>query len=281
MRRIGLPRHIDLTPVTSNTSSGSPLRFSAVNWFGEPKIWKQVFADRLLFKVLLVYAAFWFTGGVVALTITLFGKIQLQLPDMVTAGFNASMGLGIGIGSVWAAKISHKDVRLGLIQVGSIGLCTGLVLVSIFAILPIPVGLKCRLIGGALFLGGFFGGWMAVPLQVFIQAHPADELKGRIIAVMNLMTWCGILLASVSIRRAGSDEFQHEPFLDPAIRGSHRIAGRLRASPENRRASTRPSGKRNSRHRRSTALRGAQIVGWGREDTELCARLHHLGSTPI
>lgn len=175
----------------------SSLRFSVSNWFGEPRIWKQVTGDRLLFKVLLVYSVFWFVGGVIALTITLFGRIQLQLPDIVTAGFNACMGLGIGMGSIWAAKISHKDVRLDLVKSGSLGMFVGLLVVSLVAILGIPLGVKCWLIGIALFAGGFFGGWVAVPLQVFIQAHPADELKGRIIAVMNLMTWIGILLASV------------------------------------------------------------------------------------
>ncbi len=173
------------------------LRFSWSNWFIEPRIWKIVIGDRLLVKVLLVYSVFWFVGGVVALTITLIGQVQLELSATVTALFNASMGMGIGTGCVWAAKISKKDIRLGLVRIGSVGLFSGMASAAIVAILPIPIVAKSWIIGFSLFCGGFFGGWVAIPLQVFIQAHPPAELKGRVIAVMNLMTWIGILFASV------------------------------------------------------------------------------------
>ena len=153
--------------------------------------------DRLLFKILLVYSVFWFGGGVIALTITLVGKVQMNLPDTITGALNASMGFGIGIGSISAAILSKKDVRLTLVRLGSIGLFCGMAAASIVAVLPIDVAMKPWLFGMSLFVAGFFGGWIAVPLQVFIQAHPPAELKGRVIAVMNVMTWIGILLASV------------------------------------------------------------------------------------
>jgi acyl-[acyl-carrier-protein]-phospholipid O-acyltransferase/long-chain-fatty-acid--[acyl-carrier-protein] ligase len=174
----------------------SDLQFSMSGWFVEPAVWKQVLADRLLLRVLLVYSVFWFVGGVVALTITLVGQIQMQLPESLTAAFNAGVGLGIGLGSVSAAWLSREDVRMDLVRTGSIGLCAGMSAAAIAAVLPLPPVLRLWLFGSSLFVGGFFGGWVAVPLQVFIQAHPPDELKGRVIAVMNLMTWIGILLAS-------------------------------------------------------------------------------------
>ncbi len=173
------------------------LKFHGANWFGEPAIWKRVVSDKLLLKVLLVYATFWFVGGVVALTITLVGRIQLELSETVTSFLNAGMGLGIGTGSVVAAAISKKDVRFGLVKIGSAGMFVGLGLAALFAVLDFDSGVRVWLFGIALAIGGFFGGWVAVPLQVFIQSHPPSELKGRIIAVMNLMTWIGILAASV------------------------------------------------------------------------------------
>lgn len=173
------------------------LKFEATNWFGEPAIWRKVVGDRLLLKVLLVYATFWFVGGVVTLAITLVGKVQLELTDKVTAYLNAGMGFGIGTGSIIAAAISKKDVRFGLVKIGCVGMFGGLGLASIFANLEIDPSLRTWLFGISLTVGGFFGGWVAVPLQVFIQSHPPSELKGRIIAVMNLMTWIGILTASL------------------------------------------------------------------------------------
>lgn len=173
------------------------LKFSLSDWFVETRIWRLVIGDKLLFKILLVYSVFWFCGGVIALTITLVGKVQLSLSDTIAGAFNASMGLGIGIGSVSAAVLSKNDVRLTLVKIGGIGLFCFMAAASIVAVLPVNISIKSWLFGISLFASGFFGGWIALPLQVFIQAHPPAELKGRVIAVMNVMTWIGILLASV------------------------------------------------------------------------------------
>ena len=43
---------------------------------------------------------------------------------------------------------------------------------------------------------GVSAGFFAVPLQVFLQARPPKEQKGRMIGAMNLVNWIGILLAA-------------------------------------------------------------------------------------
>jgi MFS family permease len=49
----------------------------------------------------------------------------------------------------------------------------------------------------ALVAAGFFAGFFALPVQVFLQARPPDQLKGRIIGTMNLMNWIFMILATV------------------------------------------------------------------------------------
>lgn len=49
----------------------------------------------------------------------------------------------------------------------------------------------------ALVAAGFFAGFFALPVQVFLQARPPDHLKGRIIGTMNLMNWIFMILATV------------------------------------------------------------------------------------
>ncbi len=44
---------------------------------------------------------------------------------------------------------------------------------------------------------GFFAGMFTVPLQVFLQARAPIDQKGRVIGVMNLFNWIGIVLSSV------------------------------------------------------------------------------------
>ena len=50
---------------------------------------------------------------------------------------------------------------------------------------------------------GAFTGLFAVPLQVFMQARPPKDKKGRMIAVMNQANWIGIIIAAGLYWRAG------------------------------------------------------------------------------
>jgi acyl-[acyl-carrier-protein]-phospholipid O-acyltransferase/long-chain-fatty-acid--[acyl-carrier-protein] ligase len=42
---------------------------------------------------------------------------------------------------------------------------------------------------------GMFAAFFAIPVQVFIQARPTEDQKGRVIAVMNLANFTAILLS--------------------------------------------------------------------------------------
>ncbi|MEZ6039825.1 MAG: MFS transporter [Planctomycetaceae bacterium] len=44
---------------------------------------------------------------------------------------------------------------------------------------------------------GFFAGTFVVPLQVYIQQAPSQELKGRVLGTQNLINWIGIVLSAV------------------------------------------------------------------------------------
>ncbi len=43
---------------------------------------------------------------------------------------------------------------------------------------------------------GFFAGLFCLPVQVYLQARPPRQLKGRVIGSMNLINWAAILLAA-------------------------------------------------------------------------------------
>jgi acyl-[acyl-carrier-protein]-phospholipid O-acyltransferase/long-chain-fatty-acid--[acyl-carrier-protein] ligase len=50
---------------------------------------------------------------------------------------------------------------------------------------------------------GLFAGLFVVPLQVFMQARPPEDQKGRMIGAMNLVNWIGILLSAVFFKLCG------------------------------------------------------------------------------
>ena len=171
--------------------------------------------DRALLSVLLISSLFWFIGGVVQPAVNLLGKVQMGLSDARTSVLGACMGVGIAIGCVLAAKASHRTINFGLVRIGAWGIIVSLAaLVAIGLQTPpaagesatVELSLPKLLITAAphefaaravLTLLGLSAGLFVVPLQVFLQARPPEDQKGRMIGVMNLVNWLGIVLSAV------------------------------------------------------------------------------------
>ena len=155
-------------------------------------LWVQVGKmrrDRALFLAVLGNTYFWFLGSLLFSTIVVYGPDVLHVGQTKTGYLNATLALGIGIGSLAAGWVSDNKIEYGLIPLGSIGMtCTGLAL-----------GVKPHgLAGSAALLGmlGFWAGFFAVPVNALIQHKPAEEDKGGIIAAANLLSFVGIAISS-------------------------------------------------------------------------------------
>jgi len=158
--------------------------------------WKLLRSDRTMLSVILVSSLFWFAGGVVLPAINVFGKIQMGFSDRQTSFLAACMGLGIAIGCAMAGKISKHRINFRLVTFGAYGMSGSFVLIAFLpivspAVCTVEIGMQILLI--AL---GISGGFFAVPLQVYLQARPPEDQKGRMIGTMNLVNWIGILLAA-------------------------------------------------------------------------------------
>ena len=145
--------------------------------------------DRALFLAVLGNTYFWFLGSLLFSTIVVYGPDVLHVGQTRTGYLNATLALGIGLGSIAAGWVSDNKIEYGLIPLGSIGMtCTGL------ALGVTPHGLA----GSAALLGmlGFWAGFFAVPVNALIQHRPAEEDKGGIIAAANLLSFVGIAISS-------------------------------------------------------------------------------------
>ena len=49
----------------------------------------------------------------------------------------------------------------------------------------------------ALIFSGFFAGLFALPVQVYLQSRPPQNIKGRVIGAMNLINWIAIVFAAI------------------------------------------------------------------------------------
>jgi acyl-[acyl-carrier-protein]-phospholipid O-acyltransferase / long-chain-fatty-acid--[acyl-carrier-protein] ligase len=150
---------------------------------------KLMRADRPLFLAVLGNTYFWFLGSLLFSTIVVYGPDVLHIGQAKTGYLNATLAIGIGIGSMVAGWLSSNKIEYGLIPLGSIGMTvTGFLLGAMHP----------GLIGSAVLLGsmGFWAGFFAVPVNALIQHRPAEENKGGIIAAANLLSFVGIAISS-------------------------------------------------------------------------------------
>ena len=170
--------------------TAAPQKKFQINILGD--LWHQIGLmrqDRPLFLAVMGNTYFWFLGSLLFSTIVVYGPDVLHVGQAKTGYLNATLAVGIGIGSMVAGLLSGNKIEYGLIPLGSIGMiCTGLLLGAM------PHGM----VGSTILLGvlGFWAGFFAVPVNALIQHRPAEKNKGGIIAASNLLSFVGIAISS-------------------------------------------------------------------------------------
>lgn len=168
--------------------------------------WNMLRGDRPLVTVLLISSLFWFLGGVMQSAANTFGKSQMGLDDGRAGLLFAFVGIGIALGCVVSGKLSHQTINFGLVRIGAWGLIGSLSFLMLVGIAHETQGERVAFeaIHNLARLGmlgvGFFSGLFIVPLQVFMQARPPEDQKGRMIGAMNLVNWLAVFLAAVFVR---------------------------------------------------------------------------------
>jgi len=173
-----------------------------------------LFRDRHLLLAVLVYSLFWFLGGVVQMGMNTLGEAALQLSKTRTSVLVAGIGFGIAVGCLLAGLAGQGSRRWTVIGAWllTLALATTALLGSGTFGRPASAGRSAdaETIASSLFacdllewllradmvVLGIAAGLFVVPVQVFLQAAPPAELKGRVLGVQNLMTWIGILLSA-------------------------------------------------------------------------------------
>ncbi|HTI49493.1 MAG TPA: MFS transporter [Planctomycetaceae bacterium] len=173
---------------------------------------RMFWRDRPLLMALIMYSIFWLIGGLTLPAVNAFGKLQLFQDLSVTeadertslmAGF---LVIGIASGCAAAGWLSGPRINFRFVPWGCWGMVAGLGLISILGWL----GTAQRLPGVPqltletvepvakllLVFMGVAAGIFTVPLQVFLQARPPEDQKGRVIGAMNLVNWIGILFSA-------------------------------------------------------------------------------------
>lgn len=145
--------------------------------------------DRVLWLAVIGSIYFWFLGLMLQTNILFYGKNVLGLAEASVSYLLAALAIGIGIGSYVAGNVSGKKVEYGLIPLGSVGISVFLLVLA----LPAWGFWASLLLLSAL---GFSAGFFIVPLNALLQHRPDPSVKGSVVAMANLMTFVGMLLAT-------------------------------------------------------------------------------------
>ena len=145
--------------------------------------------DRHLMLAVIGQAFFMFVGAYAQLNLIAYGMQEMGLSEARSGYLFLAAALGIGGGSLLAAKLSGRDVEFGIVPIGAAGLTITPILLH-----AVPSTLaSCMAI---LVLFGVSAGLFSLPLQTFIQFRAEPARRGEVLAASSFINWVAILIAS-------------------------------------------------------------------------------------
>ncbi len=152
---------------------------------------------RAVFLSVLGISWFWFFGAVLLSVLPVFARQTLHAHEHVVTLFLAVFCVGIALGSVGTERISGKNLELGLVPFGSIGLT--LFTLDLYFIDDLPA--QGELLSLEAFLAtaqatrilidlfglSVFGGFFSVPLYTLIQERSEPAERSRVVAGNNIL----------------------------------------------------------------------------------------------
>lgn len=145
--------------------------------------------DRHLMLALVGLAWFMFVGAFTQLNLIGYGMQHLGLTESQAGYLFLAAALGIGAGSLLAARLSGRDVEFGIVPLGALGL----------TIAPIMLHTARADIFTCVILIAILGisaGLFSLPLQTFIQFRAEPAKLGEVLAASSFVNWVAILGAS-------------------------------------------------------------------------------------
>ncbi len=147
--------------------------------------------DRILRLAILGQIFVWSIASLVPPPVLTYASDTLKLSESFTGLPLAALGIGIGIGSVLAGKLSASKVEYGLLPMGALGLTF-----STLAFALIGPGV----FGTVIVMGliGVASGLLFVPLNALIQWRAPHDRRGSVIAFANVLVFGGMFVGSLA-----------------------------------------------------------------------------------
>ncbi|HEX4355834.1 MAG TPA: MFS transporter, partial [Polyangiales bacterium] len=165
---------------------------------------------RAVFLSVLGISWFWFFGATFLTVLPTYAHTTLGAHEHVVTLFLSLFCVGIALGSLLCEKLSGKNLELGLVPFGSIGM-------TLFTLDLFWVGSPSHLPSTPLEIGPFFatahalrisidlfgialfGGFYTVPLYTLIQQRSEPTERSRVVAGNNILNALFMVVASLML----------------------------------------------------------------------------------
>ena len=198
------------------SSLGIPVAPSAIpalkiNWNPMTQTWqtlKIAHKHRTVFISIIAISWFWFYGATFLSQFPEYTKVVLQGNERVVTLLLAAFSVGIGLGSFLCERLSGRQVEIGLVPLGAIGMTVFAMDIASVSPIAAPNG-KWRIVSFLsqwnhihifmdLVFMGLFCGLYLVPLYALMQTRSPLQSRAQIIACNNIMNSI-FMVASASI----------------------------------------------------------------------------------
>jgi len=161
--------------------------------------------NRDVFIAMLANSWFWFYGAMLLAQFPVFSRDVLHGAPEIFAILLTAFSLGIGAGSLWCERLSGRQIQLGLVPLGALGLTVFGIDLYWASTGPMPslliakqliVGDQFRVLADC-FLLGLSGGIYVVPLFALIQTRAERSHLSRTIGGMNILNALFMVLAAL------------------------------------------------------------------------------------
>ena len=180
-----------------------------INWnvFSETvRNLKFINQNQTVLNSVLGISWFWFFGATFLVQIPSYTQNVLGGDEDLMSALLALFIIGISTGSLLCEKLSGKQVEIGLVPFGAIGLTLfGLDLYFASPHSPVAGITAMEFLSGGnnwriivdLVLIGIFGGFYIVPLYALVQSRSAPDHRSRVIAGLNILNALFMVIAAV------------------------------------------------------------------------------------
>src|SRR5580704_7127487 len=157
--------------------------------------------SRAVLLSVLGMSWFWFYGALVLVQLPLYCHNVLHGDESLVTITIVAFSIGVGVGSLLCERLSGRQVEIGLVPFGSIGLTVFAVdwffasprvdpaggaaaLLNLHGLLALPGGVRTLIDIAAI---GVFGGFFIVPLNALVQQRSRPEALARVIGANSIL----------------------------------------------------------------------------------------------